>query len=207
MLTKVSDFYGKSFSEHQATPKGVGWKDKESQDIRFLQLCRVIAEGDSKEGISINDFGCGYGALFEYLEERVQIKKYYGYDICPDMITSAKKRNPYSKTEFIQSSRISHTADYSFASGTFTVQLDSTYKDWTDYIRSSLIKMSKKSKKGFAFNALSTYVDWKSKGTYYANPLFFFAFCKQNISKYVSLIHDYPLFEWTILVRKEGYLK
>ena len=207
MLTKVSDFYSSSILEHQATPKGVGWKDKESQDLRFKQLCRVITESDLKEGISINDFGCGYGALFGYLDERVQIKKYYGYDICPDMITAAKQKNTHSKAVFIESSRIIYVADYSFASGTFTVQLDSTYKEWTDYIRSSLIKMSKKSKKGFAFNALSTYVDWKSKDTYYANPLFFFAFCKQNISEYVSLIHDYPLFEWTILVRKEGYIK
>jgi len=205
MLTRISDFYRKSLSEHQSTPKGVGWKDKESQELRFKQLCRVIAGGSRR--ISINDFGCGYGALFEYLNKRLMVKKYYGYDVCLDMITAAKQKNTQSKAVFIQSSSISHVADYSFASGTFTVKLDSTHKAWIDYIKLSLIEMSEKSTRGFAFNALSTYVDWKSKDAFYANPLFWFAFCKQNISEYVSLVHDYPLFEWTIVVRKEGYLK
>jgi hypothetical protein len=52
---------------------------------------------------------------------------------------------------------------------------------------------------------LSTYVHWKAENLYYADPFMFFDFCKRNISPYVSLLHDYPLFEWTLLVRKQEY--
>jgi hypothetical protein len=38
---------------------------------------------------------------------------------------------------------------------------------------------------------------------YYADPLFLFDYCKTKFSTLVSLIHDYPLYEFTILVRKE----
>ena len=62
----------------------------------------------------------------------------------------------------------------------------------------------KLSKKGFGFNLLSTYVDWKEDHLYYGDPLFFFDFCKRHVSRYVSLLHDYPLYEWTILVRMGG---
>jgi hypothetical protein len=31
----------------------------------------------------------------------------------------------------------------------------------------------------------------------------FFHYCRQEISRYVSLLHDYPLYEWTMIVRKE----
>ena len=64
--------------------------------------------------------------------------------------------------------------------------------------------MNEKSLKGFAFNCLTSYVDYKEDHLYYGNPLFFFDFCKKNFSKYVTLIHDYKLYEWTMLVVKES---
>lgn len=208
MLKKISNFYTKSLSLYGPSPKGIGWKDKDSQDLRFSQLCQVIAKQDKVDGIVVNDFGCGYGSLFKYLNKRMKIKQYFGYDICPDMITTAKTQYPSrDKPRFLLSPRINHIADYSFASGTFTVKLNLEEEIWTEYVKQTLMKMSEKSKKGFAFNALSTYVDWKSEDAYYADPLTFFSFCKQCISKYVSLIHDYPLFEWTIIVKKEDYYK
>ena len=45
-------------------------------------------------------------------------------------------------------------------------------------------------------------VDWKEDHLYYADPLFWFNFCRNNISKKVTLLHDYPLWEWTICVTK-----
>jgi len=38
---------------------------------------------------------------------------------------------------------------------------------------------------------------------YYADPIFLFEHCRRTFSRFVSLIHDYPLYEFTILVRKE----
>jgi len=37
---------------------------------------------------------------------------------------------------------------------------------------------------------------------YYADPGFFFDYCKRNFSRNVALLHDYNLYDFTILVRK-----
>jgi len=37
---------------------------------------------------------------------------------------------------------------------------------------------------------------------YYADPLILFDWCKNEISKYVALLHNYPLYEFTIYSEK-----
>jgi len=65
--------------------------------------------------------------------------------------------------------------------------------------------MNQKSKRGFSFNMLTKYSDkeYMRDDLYYADPLFILDFCKRNFSKNVSLLHDYGLYEFTILVRME----
>jgi hypothetical protein len=60
------------------------------------------------------------------------------------------------------------------------------------------------SRKGFAFNVLTKYSDRQhmKKHLYYADPAFLFDYCKKNFSKYVAVRHDYPLFEFTVHVKK-----
>lgn len=38
---------------------------------------------------------------------------------------------------------------------------------------------------------------------FFGDPLFFFDFCKRNFSRNVALLHDYGLYDFTILVRKD----
>jgi hypothetical protein len=38
---------------------------------------------------------------------------------------------------------------------------------------------------------------------FYGDPLFFFDFCKRNFSRNVALLHDYGLYDFTIIVRKD----
>lgn len=63
--------------------------------------------------------------------------------------------------------------------------------------------MAQNSVKGFSFNLLSTYADWKENHLFYGDPTYFFDYCKRNFSKKVFLLHDYPLYEWTIGVDLE----
>jgi hypothetical protein len=39
---------------------------------------------------------------------------------------------------------------------------------------------------------------------YYADPLWLFDYCKRNLSKQVALLHDYGMYDFTILVRREA---
>ena len=60
ILKEVSDYYSEKLAEHGNTPKGVDWNGEESQVLRFEQLTKVIHQGTV---FSVNDYGCGYGAL------------------------------------------------------------------------------------------------------------------------------------------------
>ena len=95
-------------------------------------------------------------------------------------------------------------ADYTVASGIFNVKMEYEEKEWLDYFLQTLNNMNANSEKGFSFNALTKYSDkeFMKDNLYYAEPLFIFDYCKTHFSKYVALVHDYPLYEFTILVKK-----
>jgi hypothetical protein len=58
--------------------------------------------------------------------------------------------------------------------------------------------------RGMAFNFLTKYSDaeFMRPDLYYADPCFFFDYCKKNFSKNVALLHDYKIYDFTILIRK-----
>lgn len=204
LLEHVQALYDRGADEHGTSPQAVGWNDEGSQRLRFEKLVQVIRPEDPS--VTVNDLGCGYGALFPYLESVpwVTLTKYFGYDISRKMLSAARAHIADVRAELIESSFINLAADYSFASGIFNVNLSEDEDAWLEHIKLTLENMAEFSRLGFAFNALTTYVDWRDDSLYYADPFHFFEFCKREISPYVALLHDYPLYEWTLLVRKSS---
>lgn len=200
-LDSVAKLYSRSLAEHGVTPRGVGWGDEDTHRLRFEKLSAVIA--DLRTPVTINDLGCGYGALYEYLSDRsVTVSHYRGYEISDEMIAEARRRLPRDGVELVLGSTLSAAADYSFASGIFNVRLERDEESWQGYVLETLDRMHEHSEKGFAFNLLSSYVDYREDHLYYGDPCFFFDHCKRRYSRYVTLLHDYPLWEWTMLVRR-----
>lgn len=202
ILDRVRKYYDEKIETYGATPKGVDWNSPESQELRFEQLLKVCY---GTKAFSINDFGCGYGALIKYMNDRGYTFQYRGFDISNQMIAKARElHRGLEYCEFFTDESDLTSADYTIASGIFNVKLQASYKEWEDYVLHTLRKISELSKKGFSFNLLSMYSDRDLMRTdlYYANPLFLFVFCKKNFSRFVSLLHDYPLYEFTILVRE-----
>jgi len=204
ILNQVAKLYTDCLREFGPVAKSVGWRDESSQKLRFQKLVQVIDEGAKTQELTINDLGCGYGAMYRYLREDCgfKISKFYGYDISKEMLDCARSAIKDEEAVFVASDCISFEADYSFTSGIFNVKFDIEEELWKSYIEEILSIMAEKSTKGFAFNALTTYVDYRENHLYYADPFYFFDFCKNNFSKKVSLLHDYDLWEWTMLVRK-----
>ena len=63
-LSAVASYYSEKLAQHGQTPQGADWNSEESQTLRFEQLTKVIIPG---RPFSVNDLGCGYGALYDYL--------------------------------------------------------------------------------------------------------------------------------------------
>lgn len=197
-LEAVKALYETSLAEHGASPKGVGWRDDETHRLRFERLAALL---ELAERPSINDLGCGYGAFLEYLASRgIEPALFRGIDISERMLAEARRRHPAA--EWVLGDRIPAEADYSFASGIFNVRLEASEAAWRSQIEATLEHLSERSRRGFAFNLLTSYVDYREPHLYYGDPCEFFDLCKRRFSRKVALLHDYPLYEWTLLVRK-----
>ena len=203
ILENINHYYTDKIKIYGATPKGVDWNGEESQFIRFEQLSKII----NKDIFSINDIGCGYGKYFEYLQNRFLNFNYYGFDLSQEMINNAKSLYSNMGGGFMQVDNLENIdkADYSVASGIFSVKMEHNESEWLSYILDTLEKMNDKSNNGFSFNMLTKYSDkeYMKDNLYYADPLFIFDYCKRNFSKQVALLHDYGLYEFTILVKKD----
>ncbi|GIV33640.1 MAG: putative methyltransferase [Chitinophagales bacterium] len=200
-LEKVEKLYSENLRKFGIDPRSVGWTREGSQQLRFHKLLQIVQ--NKSEPFTLNEVGCGYGELYKYCKETgYNIQKYYGYDISTDMLEAARKYIGGPEVVLYHKSRLESQADYAVASGIFNVKFDEDDQKWEAYVRDMIVNMSQFSVKGFAFNALTTYVDYKAPGLYYADPFYYFDFCKKNISRYVTLLHDYDLYEWTMLVTK-----
>jgi SAM-dependent methyltransferase len=202
ILDNVERYYTQKVMAHGATPGGVDWNSSESQTLRFEQLLKVC---DSGAPLSINDYGCGYGALVDHMVARAYVFQYRGFDVSPTMIARAfDEHRGQPHCEFFSQDSELHPADYTVASGIFNVKLKTSNEEWTDYTLHLLQRIAELSQRGFAFNVLTRYSDPERRrpDLYYADPLFLFDYCKTNFSRFVTLLHDYPLYEFTILVRK-----
>lgn len=198
---QVARYYEEKLSEHGPGPCGVDWNSKSSQEIRFEQLLRLCPH----ESCTLTDFGCGYGGLLEYLRTKTSNFRYLGFDISQSMIEKAIQINDLQSNAKFSSEWSDLTLmDYTVSSGIFNVRFDIDDRTWEDYIFDTIRLFDRLSAKGFAFNCLTMYSDkeYMRPDLYYANPLQVFDRCKREYSRNVALLHDYDLYEFTIIVRK-----
>ncbi|HWW04939.1 class I SAM-dependent methyltransferase [Collimonas sp.] len=202
ILVEVADYYSAKLAEHGETPRGVDWNGEGSQVLRFEQLTRLIPQ---PAGFSLNDLGCGYGALFDYLNLHYRDFAYNGSDVSADMVRAAQDRHANRLNAcFAVAAEPPEMADYGIASGIFNVRLGRSEAEWYGYLEATLDVLDRTSRLGFAFNCLTSYSDADKMRDYlyYADPCVLFDLCKRRYSRHVALLHDYGLYEFTILVKK-----
>lgn len=202
LLTEVADYYSEKLAQHGETPRGVDWNGEGSQVLRFEQLCKII---DSRSQFTLNDLGCGYGALYDFLSGRYSGFSYSGIDVSENMIRSAEQHHQgMPQARFVLASEPDAIADYGVASGIFNVRLGRSDTEWRTYVEAVLDILDHTSRIGFSFNCLTSYSDAEKMRDYlyYADPCALFDLCKRRYSRNVALLHDYGLYEFTILVRR-----
>jgi len=204
LLTEVAEYYTTKLAEHGETPHGVDWNGEDGQTLRFEQLCKIV---DTANHFSINDLGCGYGALYDFLSSKNVGFSYSGFDISDGMIRAAEQRyKDQPQARFILSSEPNQVANFGVASGIFNVRMGRSDDEWRSYLEATLDVLDRTSCIGFAFNCLTSYSDKEKMRDYlyYADPCVLFDLCKRRYSRNVALLHDYDLYEFTILVRKHS---
>jgi SAM-dependent methyltransferase len=202
---QARNYFEERLTTHGATPRGVDWNSDTAQELRFSQLIKVI---DPSMPFSLLDYGCGYGALAEYLTQLGHpMEMYLGYDMLESMVQQGRVRlSGVSGITMTSNREDLAPADYLIASGIFNLKLDTSDAQWTSYVTGELEIMNTLCRRGFSFNMLTKYSDAEHMRPhlYYADPCYLFDYCKTHFSRNVALLHDYEAYDFTIIVRKSS---
>jgi SAM-dependent methyltransferase len=203
-IESVERYYAEKLEQHGPTPPGVDWNGDRSQTLRFEQLLEIVGEAGD---FSINDYGCGYGALVDHLVRRGRDFRYTGYDISRAMVAEARRRYAdEERARFVSGLPEVGPADFTIASGVFNVKLDTPEEDWRRYVLEMIGEIAGLSNRGMAFNALTSHTDpgRRRPDLYYCDPAELLDHCLRTYSRDVYLAHDYELYEFTVAVRLDG---
>lgn len=204
IVERVARYYTGKLVEHGPVARGVDWSSSESQALRFEQLARLL---DRSRRFTLNDYGCGYGALVGYLRASGFDFAYRGFDASEAMVRRARElHGDAPDVAWTTGPGALEPADYTVASGVFNVRLDTAEEEWRAYVLDGIATLARLSRRGFAFNLLTKYSDAERKRAdlFYADPCELFDHCQRTFSREVALLHDYGLYEFTMLVRLEG---
>ncbi len=204
LIEPVRKYFENTLKAHGATAKGMDWNSDQARELRFEQLVKIVRPG---EPFSLLDYGSGYGAFADYLlASGLPLERYVGYDLLESMVTAGREAHA-GMNDLVFTDRFDQVSqvDYAVACGVFNMKLDASVGEWNHFVLRSLHEMDLRSRKGFSVNFLTKYSDTERMrpDLYYADPCFLFDYCKLNFSKNVALLHDYTLYDFTLLIRKQ----
>ncbi|MEN8161169.1 MAG: class I SAM-dependent methyltransferase [Myxococcota bacterium] len=194
--------YEAALRRHGPSARGVDWKDEESQQLRFALLSEVC----DLEGKSLHEIGAGVGHFCDFLREHRRSVDYSGSDLSEAMMEAARARHPdvcFERRDVLTDPP-QRSYDVVACSGVFHVKLQHSEAEWLSFVHATLRRMFEMCRIAIAFNLMSDRVDFRSNDLFYADAGETLDFCRGELSRFVTLRHDYPLYEYTVYVYREG---
>tara|TARA_B100001167_G_scaffold174750_1_gene127578 strand:- start:321 stop:920 length:600 start_codon:yes stop_codon:yes gene_type:complete len=193
----VKDFFNKLVEKHGYSPKSLAYSGEKSQKIKF----NIVTEVGIEDNCSVLDVGCGFGDYFNYLKQRgIKNVKYCGIDISNKIVDFAKEKN--SLANVIQGNVLDlsddEKYDYVISLGFNCVKTGTNWETLTQV----LDKMWKLSKKGIAYNAVSTFSETSPRKIYFVSPAKVIDYIMTNLTYKVVFRHDYMPHDFTIFAYK-----
>ena len=193
----VKDFFNKLVEKHGYSPKSLAYSGEKSQKIKF----NIVTEVGIEDNCSVLDVGCGFGDYFNYLKQRgIKNIKYCGIDISNKIVDFAKEKN--SLVNVIQGNVLDlsddEKYDYVISLGFNCVKTGTNWETLTQV----LDKMWKLSKKGIAYNAVSTFSETSPRKIYFVSPAKVIDYIMTNLTYKVVFRHDYMPHDFTIFAYK-----
>jgi SAM-dependent methyltransferase len=193
----IKDYYEDKFIKHGATSNGVDWNDDESHSYRIQNLISHILPDCCD---SILDFGCGYGKMYEILENAGSKLEYFGYDINEKAIQSAAEIN--SGGHFFSKFKEQKSFDHVVANGIFNVSMNISKEGWKKYCFNTIDEMLSLSNKSVCFNMLTNYVDYERSHLCYFDPKEVFDYCMNREYNGLTIKHFNKMYEFIVLIEK-----
>lgn len=206
-------FYRDKFKRYGDDPRALSWNDRKTQMVRFQSLAELFMY-EVTGPYTVHEAGCGLAHFKEVLDRDYPECIYSGSDILPEFIEHDRERYPDGEftvqnigDEFDRISESVKGKDYYCVSGTFNAIGDCPLTEWEGFISRSIENMFRMASKGIGFNFLSSFSGYHCEDLYYANPGTMMNWCVKNISRFTMILHNTPLYEFTVLVYKEAFFQ
>ncbi len=201
ILRGLADSYAAKLETYGPTSQGVDWNSAASHELRHRQFLRLL---DGSPDASVLDLGCGYGDFFRFLRAAGHRGCFVGYDVVPEMIAKAQQlHGEATDRRWRIGDKPAETLDFAVASGIFNVKGNVPNERWARYVNATIDLLARAGRRGFAFNLLSLASDpeRRRKDLYYADSAAMLTYCLARFGRRVALLHDYGLYEFTVIVR------
>ncbi|HUF47053.1 MAG TPA: class I SAM-dependent methyltransferase [Vicinamibacterales bacterium] len=161
------------------------------------------------EAVSVLDVGCGLAHLLDHVDRdpRWRHVRYTGLDISARYLEAARARRPDARLilmDVLESDADLPDFDYAILNGLFnyrgSISQDVMRRYWQDL--TSVVY--RHCRRGLAFNAMSTLVDWERDDLFHLPFDAAAAFVGGSLSRHFVLRHDYGAYEYTMYVYRDA---
>jgi SAM-dependent methyltransferase len=199
---RLTALYDGRLKEHGLSARTVGWGSEDDQRMRFEVLCR----GLDLRGLHILDIGCGLGDFVPWAEEKFGPDfDYTGIDLSGSLVQAAAQRFQNPRRKFLVGTLTTDSDigefDVAVLSGTLTFKTT----DNAATMRSVLKSAYERCRLAVCSNFMTSYADSRLEKNFHYLPEEVFAFSK-SLSRFVSLHHDYNLYEFTVQILRQPSL-
>jgi SAM-dependent methyltransferase len=213
VLGEQQVYFRAKHAQYGDDPRSVSWNDRESQFLRFRILSELFRY--EQDEFTVHEVGCGLGHFGEFAAEEGLRCRYMGSDISPEFVAVCQAK--FGRDRFVIQDIAASLdtfdpavkgCDFYVQSGAFNAIGGASLAEWELFVDTAVENMFAMCGKGIGFNMLSTYSDpeMRNPGLYYADPRAIYDRCKR-LSRFVTLISDGPLYEFTVLVYRKEYVK
>lgn len=198
----LTEHYERCLEEHGDTHLGVDWPNLKDADTRYQVMLGLIKKCDMPS--TLLDLGCGTAALLQRLDaigEEIAVT-YEGLDISERFIDVCKGKYPSTKFHCrdILKAGMPGFYDYVVMNGLFTEKRELSFEEMWWFCQSTLALVAVNCKKGFAFNVMSSHVDWTRDDLFHLPLDTLVTFLSRKISRNIVIRSDYGLYEYTVYV-------
>lgn len=195
---EVKKLYISAYSQHGKSSKSLMMPKG-----RHFERFKILTSKLEGNNFSVLDFGCGFGHLYRYLQERYENFSYTGVDIVSEFVAENEKSFPEARFETISSYEdIKEDYDYVLIAGTFNMKYLEDEAENKKLIQKYLTHLYKRSNRMLCVDFMTDNVDYRQPGAFHQNPMELYQFVTQNLSKRVILNQSVFPYEFSMLIFK-----
>jgi SAM-dependent methyltransferase len=204
VTARLRDHYSRKFREHGSTERGVDWNRPEDVRLRYHNMLAALEGYSAAAAPALLDVGCGYGGLLDYANEKKVPLDYTGIDVCADMVAAGRARHPGARFETADAFDFGKPLSFDIVvcNGILTQKLETPLPEMDRFANRLIRRLFELCRHCAAFNVMTTRVNFTVPNLYYRDPADVLAFCIAEVTPRVRLDHSYPLYEYTVYLRR-----